>query len=263
MSATLLFGSTTTERSSPLILRTRFSMISTNPFLHPINRAESPAERTGPPLVPHFKTHGPICTTLCRLQSIDYRCTEPWDVSAITLSMKIETSETSRVLRTDSFCSVSRRPRRTRWLRSGVSLRTSRAGFPALKTSCRNRRSDSCATTTLLPLEAANERLVDLSGISRHLLELQTCAQIPRQASVAASAGTDDGGRSVAQSMEKAAGGYQRGEAARQRPGLGRCGAAERHAHPARLAGGHRRAVSRARVANGCGRAHCQQHFSS
>src|ERR1035437_8621570 len=189
-SAKLLFGSTTTERSSPLILRTRFSMISTNPFLHPINRAESPAERTGPPLVPHFKTHGPICTTLCRLQSIDYRCTEPWDVSAITLSMKIETSETSRVLRTDSFCSVSRRPRRTRWLRSGVSLRTSRAGFPALKTSCRNRRSDSCATTTLLPLEAANERLVDLSGISRHLLELQTCAQVPRQASAAPSART-------------------------------------------------------------------------
>src|ERR1035437_735077 len=194
MSATLLFGSTTTERSSPLILRTRFSMVSTNPFLHPINRAESPAERAGPTLALQFKTHGPICTTLCRLQSTDYRCTEPLDVSAITLKMKIKTIVASRVLRTGSFCSASQRPRRTRWLRSGVSLRTSRAGFPALKTSCRNRRIDSRATTTLLPLEAANERLVDLSGISRHLLELQTCAQVPRQASVAASAGTNDGG---------------------------------------------------------------------
>src|ERR1035437_158042 len=89
-SARLFFGSTTTEGSSPLILRTRFSIIFPPPFRLPINRAEAIAERAGPTLALQFKTHEPICTTLCRLQSIDYRCTEPWDVSTITLRMGIE-----------------------------------------------------------------------------------------------------------------------------------------------------------------------------
>ena len=62
-------------------------------------------------------------------------------------------------------------------------------------------------------------------------------------------------------SLEEAAGRHQRGAAPRPRPGLGGRGSDKRHAHPARIARGHRRAVPCARVAHGGGRAHCQQHF--
>jgi hypothetical protein len=44
-------------------------------------------------------------------------------------------------------------------------------------------------------------------------------------------------------------------------PGLGGCGAGQRDAHPARVAGGHCRALPGAWIADGGGRADCQQPF--
>src|ERR1035441_5744716 len=97
-------------------------------------------------------------------------------------------------------------------------------------------------------VEAADERSADLPGVPRDVLELQICASFSGQAGRAPSAGTDDGGRLAARRLEEAPCGYQRRAAPRPRPGLGRRGAAERNAHPARVVDRHRGALPRARL---------------
>ena len=164
------------------------------------------------------------------------------------------------------FCTAFRPLRRTIYFRSSAPFRAQPHGFPMRGDASQEPgvRTGQGRALHARPMpcfseEVSHERPVDLSGIPRNLLELQTCAQVSGQAGGAASAGAHDGGHPASGGMEKAPRGHQCGAPPRPRPGLGRRGDAERHAHPARLAGSHRGALPRARPAHRRRRPHRQQ----